>query len=85
MIAALLAAATVAMTPEASDEARKMQDLQILWNQSCGSAAYGSYNDICNSLKAQIREYQKKQGKKTTPPPPKLDTVPTVAQAPKAQ
>jgi hypothetical protein len=81
MIAVLLAAAAVAAAPTPSDEAQKMQDLQVLWNQSCGSAAYGSYNDICNSLKAQMRAYQKKQGKKTTLPPPAADTMPTVAEA----
>ena len=81
---ALLAAAAVAAAPgpAPTSEAQAMQDLQLLWNQSCGSAGYGSYNGICNSLKAQMRDYQKKQGKKTTQPPPPLDTMPTVAAAP---
>ena len=80
MIALLAAAALAAVpTPAQSEEAQKLQELQIIWNQTCGVAAYGSYNDLCNSLKAQIRDYTKKQGKKTTLQPPPVDTMPTVA------
>jgi len=80
---ALLAAAAVAAAPapSADDPAVKMQELQLIWNQTCAVAGYGSYNNICNSLKAQIRDYQKKQGKKTTQRPPPLDTMPTVPPA----
>jgi hypothetical protein len=84
MIALVLAAAVATTASPADDPAvQKMQELQVIWNQTCAVAGYGSYNDLCNSLKAQIRDYQKKQGKKTTPRPPQTDTVPTVAQAAK--
>lgn len=78
---ALLAAAAVASVPNPAQtaEAQKLQELQVIWNQTCGVAAYGSYNDLCNSLKAQIKDYTKKQGKKATLQPPPVDTMPTVA------
>ena len=83
MIAVLLAAAAVAAAPAPApaskdDPAARLQQLQIIWNESCGVAAYGSYNDLCNSLKAQIRDYTKQQGKKATQKPPPVDTMPTV-------
>ncbi len=84
MIALLAAAALAAVpAPVQTEEARKLQELQIIWNQTCGAAAYGSYNGLCNSLKAQIKDYTKKQGKKATLQPPPVDTMPTVAAADK--
>ena len=82
MIAILAAAAVAAVpAPVQSEEALKLQELQVIWNQTCGVAAYGSYNDLCNSLKAQIKDFTKKQGKKATLQPPPVDTMPTVPAA----
>lgn len=59
MIAILLAvSATVAPAPPA-ETADTLADLQHIYEQSCVSRAYGSFDDVCDGISRQIGAYKK--------------------------
>jgi hypothetical protein len=55
---ALIAAAVAAATP-----VNAVETLERMYQQSCSVKAYGSYDDICNGLRKQLKEAQKQQKK----------------------
>ena len=58
MIALAAAAALAAASP--TDAATQLEQLDHMYQQSCSVKAYGSYDDICNGLKKQMKEAQKR-------------------------
>jgi hypothetical protein len=77
LIAALLAAepapAATAPEPEPTN-GEHLARLKVLYDQSCGNREYGSYDDLCENLRNQIRDYQRKverEARAPKPPPPK--------------
>ena len=44
--------------PEAST-ADKLDQVRLLYQKTCGERAYGSYDDLCNEMKAQISAYER--------------------------
>ncbi|OYX35449.1 MAG: hypothetical protein B7Y99_03630 [Caulobacterales bacterium 32-69-10] len=74
MIAAAFAAALASATPQ--DAAAQLEQLDHMYQQSCSVKAYGSYDDICNGLKKQMKQAQKRlkqevrdQARNTAPRP----------------
>ena len=59
MIALILAAA-LAVAP---DKPVNLDELHVLYDQSCQVRAYASYDDLCSALRKQIREAEKAQRK----------------------
>jgi hypothetical protein len=59
---ATLAALAMAAAP-AGDAAHKLVALQGMYEQSCQVKAYGSYDDLCNVLKKQMKEAEREQRK----------------------
>jgi hypothetical protein len=88
MIALALAAAVSSAQPQ--DAATQLEQLDHMYQQSCSVKAYGSYDDICNGLKKQMKEAQKRlkqevrdQARNTAPSPqPTSGSTPTTAFAP---
>jgi hypothetical protein len=73
MILALVLAAALAAPPEAAEPPQSPQDkmdaLQQVYDQSCGSRGYGEYDDVCNSIREQIREADKELARAAAHPP----------------
>jgi hypothetical protein len=73
MILALVLAAALAAPPDAADPPQSPQDkmdaLQQVYDQSCGSRGYGEYDDVCNSIREQIREADKELTRAAAHPP----------------
>jgi hypothetical protein len=73
MILALVLAAALAAPPEAADPPQSPQDkmdaLQQVYDQSCGSRGYGEYDDVCNSIRDQIREADRELARAAAHPP----------------
>lgn len=65
MIAFLLAAALAAPPPsDAVDaSAKAFANLEAMYQQSCTVRAYGSFDDVCDSLRKQMKEAEKRQRK----------------------
>ncbi len=61
LAAALAAPPTMPVQPAATPENPQdtMDALQQVYDQSCGSRGYGQYDDVCNSIQAQIRVARK--------------------------
>jgi hypothetical protein len=59
MIAALATAAALAGATASDDGTRRLAELQHMYQQSCEVRAYGSFDDLCDELKKQIRAAQK--------------------------
>jgi hypothetical protein len=59
---ATLAVLAMAAAP-AGDTANKLVALQGMYEQSCQVKAYGSYDDLCNVLKKQMKEIAREQKK----------------------
>ena len=57
----IIALAVMAMTasPAAPPPRNNLVALQGMYQQSCQVKAYGSYDDICNGLKKQLKEAEK--------------------------
>ena len=80
MIAVLAAAAAVA-TAAPEDTEKQLRAVQSMYQQSCQVKAYGSYDDICNLLKKQLKEAERAHKRSTSrraaaPPPPQPVAVP---------
>lgn len=68
MIAWVLAAAAAAAQP--ADGAAALRQLELVYQQSCAERAYGSYGDMCEQMRREIRAYQrvlKAEARKGTP------------------
>ena len=63
MLALLAAAAVAAAPPLVPAPANAVETLERMYQQSCSVKAYGSYDDICNGLRKQLKEAQKRQKK----------------------
>jgi hypothetical protein len=65
MIALAVAAALAAAPapPTAQETAKTMDALELMYQQSCSVKAYGSYDDVCNGLRKQMKEAQKRYKK----------------------
>jgi hypothetical protein len=72
MFVSLLAAAAVAV---ADDSGQRLADLQLIYSQSCESRAYGSFDDLCDRLKRQMRTAERAQRDATRQRPPARATV----------
>lgn len=58
MIVIALAAMAAVQAP-ADDPARTAAAAQAMYQQSCQVRAYGSYDDLCNALRRQLRDAEK--------------------------
>lgn len=63
MIALVAAAALAAASAGPQTSAQTLDSLERMYQQSCSVKAYGSYDDICNGLRKQMKEAQKRQKK----------------------
>jgi hypothetical protein len=61
MILALMLAAALAAPPEdaAQSPQERMDALQQVYDTSCGNRGYGEYDDVCNSIRDQIKAADK--------------------------
>ena len=64
LIAALIAAEPLSpdrahADPPERSIAEKLNDLKVLYDQSCGAREYGSYDDLCDGLTRQIKDYKR--------------------------
>ena len=50
-----------ALALAASSPVNTVETLERMYQQSCSVKAYGSYDDICNGLRKQLKEAQKRQ------------------------
>ena len=88
MIALVLAAAVAAAVPEPVSDADTLAGVQALYDQSCQERAYGSYDDLCNALKQQLKEAaqadrkSKGQHPAAAAKPAEVAATPVVAPAP---
>lgn len=68
----VLIAAAVLATAEPTEAQRQLDDLRFMYEQSCGSRAYATFDDICDTLKKQMKTAErtaKKGGSKTAKAP----------------
>ena len=92
MLAIVLAAALASATipPDTVPDAADLAGVQALYDQSCQERAYGSYDDLCNALKQQLRQAQqaeRKAQRAAARPPPRpaaAVTTPVAANVPAA-
>ncbi|HTI67830.1 MAG TPA: hypothetical protein VL460_09850 [Caulobacteraceae bacterium] len=56
----VLAAAAAAALASAQTPAQTVESLERMYQQSCSVKAYGSYDDICNGLRKQMRDAEKR-------------------------
>ena len=98
MMAILAMAAAVAASSPDEVAARNSADLQVLYEQSCKVRAYGSYDDMCSTLRTRIKEFDRDQAREarerrqagpvrqatTKPPSPKPGPVETPTSQPAA-
>jgi hypothetical protein len=72
MILALVLAAAIAIPPDPVEAPESPQDrmdaLQQVYDQSCGSRGYGQYDDVCNSIRDQIRQADKELSREAAHP-----------------
>lgn len=86
MLSLILAAAVVAASPApvsvppADDAQARMDELKLVYDQSCRQRAYGSYDDVCDNLRKQIREAEVDL-RKAKPVIPPADKTPVGAQS----
>jgi hypothetical protein len=55
----VLAVMAMSASPAAAAPRNNLVALQGMYQQSCQVKAYGSYDDICNGLKKQLKEAEK--------------------------
>lgn len=70
---ALAVAAAAASPPSASppsDARDALDQLQHVYQQSCGDRGYGVYNDTCAQMRREIRAYRRTLAKGGPPPAP---------------
>ncbi|HTK36620.1 MAG TPA: hypothetical protein VL358_15215 [Caulobacteraceae bacterium] len=84
MIVLAAAAALAAAEPAPEDPAATLRAVQAMYDQSCQVRAYGSYDDLCDSLKKQLREAAQAQRKAPPARRPAAVSTPTLAEAPAA-
>ena len=90
MIALILAAAVTAAAPDPASDVDTLAGVQALYDQSCQERAYGSYDDLCNALKQQLKEAAqadrkaKGQHPAAVAKPAEVAATPVVAPAPAA-
>lgn len=87
MIVLIAAAALGAAQP--TEAQRQLDDLRFMYEQSCGSRAYATFDDICDTLKKQMKTAErtaKKGGSKTAKAPVggAASTIPAPQPAPSA-
>jgi hypothetical protein len=65
-LALILALASTEPTPAApapepppASTSDKLDEVRLLYQKTCGDRAYGSYDDLCNEMKAQISAYER--------------------------
>lgn len=79
MLLAVLA--LLAADPPEASTTDKLADVKLVYEKTCRERAYGAYDDLCDNLKRQIRDYEKDlkreaaekaaaQSKPTQKPPP---------------
>lgn len=56
-LAAGLAAQAPADVPQSPQD--RIDSLQQVYDESCGSRGYGQYDDVCNAIRDQIKEADK--------------------------
>ena len=78
----LIAAAALA-TAAPTDAQRQLADLQFMYDQSCGSRAYATFDDICSTLKKQMK-IAERDAKKAGRKPVAVAGPPRVAPSPSA-
>jgi hypothetical protein len=61
MMVIMAMAAAVAASGAGDVAAKNKADLQMLYDQSCKVRAYGSYDDMCNKLRKQIKAFERDQ------------------------
>jgi hypothetical protein len=86
MILVFAAALAAADPAAAEDPAATLRAVQAMYNQSCLVRAYGSYDDLCDALRKQIREVAKTSRgappkQPTAQPPPASQPTATLSQA----
>jgi hypothetical protein len=84
MIAIWLAATLQASDPSATES---LQGLEKIYAESCTERAYGSYDDMCDSIATQIRRMraEARRRPKPKPAPARVSAAPAAAaQAPAA-
>lgn len=82
MIAVLAAAAAASLATPADDAQRQLQAVRSMYEQSCQVRAYGSYDDICNALKKQLKQAERTYraaNRRTAVAPAKPVPTPTTA------
>jgi hypothetical protein len=84
MIVLVAAAALAAAEPAQEDPAATLRAVQAMYDQSCQVRAYGSYDDLCDALKKQLRETAQAQRKAPAARRPAVASTPTLAEAPAA-
>jgi hypothetical protein len=86
MLSLILAAAVAAASPApasappADTAQARMDELKLVYDQSCRQRAYGSYDDVCDNLRKQIHEAEADLRKPKPAPVPAAKT-PTGAQS----
>jgi hypothetical protein len=82
ILAAAVAAASPAPVPNAptDDTQARMDELKQMYDQSCRQRAYGSYDDLCDNLRKQIREAEAEL-RKAKPVQGAADKSPSAAQS----
>ena len=57
MLLAVLA--LLAADPPEASTADKLGEVKLIYEKTCRQRAYGAYDDLCDNLKRQIRDYEK--------------------------
>jgi hypothetical protein len=85
LVAVAAMAAAQAAQP-AQSPAQTMEALQTMYEQSCQVRAYGSYDDLCNTLRKQINNAKREQSRAKSKPqaPPASANLEGKADAPPA-
>lgn len=70
MILVLMLAAALAMPPEQAPQTpqERMDALQQVYDTSCGNRGYGEYDDVCNSIRDQIKQADRELTRKARTP-----------------
>ena len=89
MIAILAAAAVATVAAGSADPAPAPTDtvaaVRAMYEQSCQERAYGSYDDLCNGLKAQLKQAEQDARKAANQRAKAAKAAPAPAPAPVVQ
>lgn len=79
----MVAIALASAQPPAGLDPKALEQLERVYQQSCAERAYGSYSDLCDQMRREVRAFRRasaaeKGAPRSAPPPSTRATSPSV-------